>query len=98
MTTAASGSPTAPLSSAWSALPPEYAIPDRAPSEAEAREYCRRLARSHYENFSVASWFLPERLRQHFFNVYADCLISDDLGDEVGDNDASLQMLDQWGA
>jgi squalene synthase HpnC len=96
MITAASHPPTAPLSSAWSALPPEYAIPDHAPSQAEAREYCRRLARSHYENFSVASWFLPERLRQHFFNVYAYCRISDDLGDEVGDTAASLQLLDQW--
>ena len=96
MITAASHPPTAPLSSAWSALPSEYAIPDHAPSEAEAREYCRRLARSHYENFSVASWFLPERLRQHFFNVYAYCRISDDLGDEVGDTGASLQLLDQW--
>ena len=96
MTTAASHPPTAPLASAWSALPPEYAIPDRAPSEAEAREYCRRLARSHYENFSVASWFLPERLRQHFLNVYAYCRISDDLGDEVGDTVRSLQLLDEW--
>jgi squalene synthase HpnC len=96
--TAASHPPTAPLASAWSALPPEYAIPDQAPSEAEAREYCRRLARSHYENFSVASWFLPERLRQHFFNVYAYCRISDDLGDEVGDPAASLQLLDEWEA
>jgi squalene synthase HpnC len=96
MTTAASHPPTAPPASAWSALPPEYAIPDRAPSEAEAREYCRRLARSHYENFSVASWFLPERLRQHFFNVYAYCRISDDLGDEVGDTVRSLQLLDEW--
>lgn len=82
----------------WATLPPEYAIPDRAPSEAEAREYCRRLARSHYENFSIASWFLPERLRQHFFNVYAYCRISDDLGDEVGDAAASLRLLDQWEA
>ena len=96
MTTATRHPPTAPPASAWSALPPEYAIPDRAPSEAEAREYCRRLARSHYENFSVASWFLPERLRQHFFNVYAYCRISDDLGDEVGDTAASLQLLDEW--
>src|SRR5580693_908608 len=96
MTTAASHHPTVPLSSAWSALPPEYAIPDQAPSEAEAREYCARLARSHYENFSVASWFLPKRLRQHFFNVYASCRISDDLGDEVGDTNASLVLLDQW--
>src|SRR6202051_4617265 len=96
MTPAASQLPTAPLSSAWSALPPEYAIPDQAPSEAEARAYCRRLAGSHYENFSVASWFLPEGLRQHFFNVYAYCRISDDLGDEVGDPAVSLQLLDQW--
>src|SRR5882757_5078441 len=80
----------------WSKLPAEYAIPARAPSEAEAQEYCRRLARSHYENFSVASWFLPARLRQHFFNVYAYCRISDDLGDEVGDPAASLQLLDEW--
>ncbi|MGA2354378.1 MAG: squalene synthase HpnC [Terriglobales bacterium] len=96
MTTTASHPPTASLSSAWSALPPEYAIPDRAPTLGEAREYCRRLARSHYENFSVASWFLPSRLRQHFFNVYAYCRISDDLSDEVGDTAVSLQLLDQW--
>jgi squalene synthase HpnC len=82
----------------WSRLPAEYAIPERAPSEAEAQQYCRRLARTHYENFSVATWFLPQRLRQHFFNVYAYCRISDDLGDEVGDADASLRLLDQWQA
>jgi len=80
----------------WASLPPEYAIPETAPSLAQAQEYCRSLARSHYENFSVASWFLPERLRQHFFNVYAYCRISDDLGDEVGDTALSLQLLDQW--
>ena len=68
----------------FAGLPPEYAIPQTVPSLAEAQEYCRRLARSHYENFSVATFFLPRRLRQHFFNVYAYCRISDDLGDEVG--------------
>jgi squalene synthase HpnC len=82
--------------SGWSALPPEYAIPPVAPSLAEARQYCRKLATSHYENFSVATWFLPKRLRQHFYNVYAYCRISDDLGDEVGDPGASLQLLDAW--
>ncbi len=80
----------------WSRLPAAYAIPEKAPALAEAREYCTRLARSHYENFSVASWFLPRRLRQHFFNVYAYCRISDDLGDEVGDTAASIELLDQW--
>ncbi len=98
---ASNGSRTASIPAAlagWSRLPAEYAIPEQAPSVAEAREYCRRLARSHYENFSVASWFLPERLRQHFFNIYAYCRISDDLGDEVGDPDAALELLDQWQA
>ncbi|HEY1461892.1 MAG TPA: squalene synthase HpnC [Terriglobales bacterium] len=85
-------------SAGWSSLPPEYAIPAQAPSLAEAQEYCRKLARSHYENFSVATWFLPERLRQHFSNVYSYCRISDDLGDEVGDPAVSLELLDQWEA
>jgi squalene synthase HpnC len=80
----------------WGTLPPEYAIPEQPPTLEEARKYCERLARSHYENFSVASWFLPARFRQDFFNVYTYCRISDDLGDEVGDPAASLQLLDEW--
>src|ERR1700674_3732396 len=83
---------------AWSRLPAEYAIPQVAPSLKEAHEYCRRLARTHYENFSVATWFLPRNLRQDFLNVYAYCRISDDLGDEVGDPAASLALLDEWQA
>lgn len=82
----------------WNALPESYRIPVTAPSLEEARAYCERLAKSHYENFSVATWFLPSRLRQHFYNVYAYCRISDDLGDEVGDPQQSLELLDQWEA
>jgi squalene synthase HpnC len=82
----------------WNALPESYRIPATAPSLAEARAYCERLAKSHYENFSVASWFLPKRLRQHFYNVYAYCRISDDLGDEVGNPQQSLELLEQWEA
>jgi squalene synthase HpnC len=82
----------------WQALPPEYAIPDRAPSLEEAQRYCSRLAHSHYENFSVVTWFLPKHLHQHFYNVYAYCRISDDLGDEVGDPQQSLALLDAWEA
>jgi len=80
----------------WTTLPAEYAIPAQAPSLPEAYAFCERLARTHYENFSVATWFLPRRLRQHFLNVYAYCRISDDLGDETGDTDASLRLLDEW--
>src|SRR5712692_821294 len=100
MTSTASGEPhfaPAPIASlGWSRLPVEYAIPPTAPSLEQAQAYCERLARSHYENFSVASWFLPQHLRQHFFNVYTYCRISDDLGDEVGDCAASLALLDEW--
>jgi len=87
-----------PRASAWAALPPEYAIPDKAPCLEDAKAYCERLAKSHYENFSVATWFLPERLRPHFYSVYAYCRISDDLGDEVGDPGKSLVLLDEWEA
>jgi squalene synthase HpnC len=80
----------------WNALPQSYRIPDIAPSLEEAQSYCERLAKTHYENFSVATWFLPARLRQHFYNVYAYCRISDDLGDEVGNAQQSLELLDQW--
>jgi squalene synthase HpnC len=90
--------PAPAASLGWSRLPADYAIPATAPSPEQAREYCRRLARSHYENFSVATWFLPGRLRQHFCNVYAYCRISDDLGDDVGDTGAALALLNQWEA
>jgi squalene synthase HpnC len=85
-----------PTASGWRSLPPEYAIPERAPSLEEAQQYCSRLAHSHYENFSVVTWFLPKHLHQHFYNVYAYCRISDDLGDEVGDPQQSLVLLDAW--
>ncbi|MBX6361624.1 MAG: squalene synthase HpnC [Acidobacterium ailaaui] len=80
----------------WAALPAEYRIPERTPTLEEARMYCQRLAESHYENFHVASWFLPRRLRPHFHSIYAYCRISDDLGDEVGNSQQSLALLDLW--
>jgi squalene synthase HpnC len=82
----------------WAALPPEYRIPERAPTLEEARAWCRRLAESHYENFHVASWFLPKRFRPHFHSIYAYCRVSDDLGDEVGNAAQSLALLNLWGA
>jgi squalene synthase HpnC len=81
----------------WAALPQEYRIPDRTPALDEARAWCRRLAETHYENFHVASWFLPKRLRTHFHSIYAYCRVSDDLGDETGDRDTALALLDLWG-
>ena len=90
--------PASTAAQGWKALPESYGIPAAAPSLKDAQAYCERLAKSHYENFSVATWFLPAKLKQHFYNVYAYCRISDDLGDEVGDARQSLELLDQWEA
>ena len=76
-------------------IPHPYRFEGTATAE-EARKYCERLAKSHYENFLVAGAFCPKPLRQHFYNVYAYCRISDDLSDEIGDPAKSLILLDWW--
>ncbi len=79
---------------------PELEIARNLPPEGcaskEAERYTRWLATHHYENFNVVSWLLPRRLHQHFYNVYAYCRWSDDLGDEIGDPARSLELLDAW--
>lgn len=77
-------------------LPPNPPLPEPPVSPAVARHYCERLARSHYENFTVVSWFLPRERRPHFYNLYAYCRWADDLGDETGDAQRSLALLDWW--
>ncbi len=85
------------LERGWAALPASYRMPATAPSLEAARAWCRELAESHYENFHVASWFLPKALRPHFHALYAYCRVADDLGDEVGDPAQALALLDLWG-
>ena len=85
----------------WDALdegPLEYRTPDIRPSLDEAGAWCRRLATSHYENFHVATFFLPKRVRPHFESIYAYCRVSDDLGDEVSDPATATRLLDTWRA
>ncbi len=67
-------------------------------SPAEAQSYCSRLARTHYENFTVASVMLPRRLQPHFHNVYAYCRWADDLADETGGGKRALDLLRWWRA
>ena len=61
--------------------------------------WCRDLARSHYENFPVASRLLPARLRDPVAAIYAFARSADDIADE-GDRSASqrLQQLDDMAA
>jgi squalene synthase HpnC len=79
---------------------PELEIARNLPQEGcaleEAQRYTRWLATHHYENFNVVSWLLPKRLHQHFYNVYAYCRWSDDLGDEISDPARALTLLDAW--
>lgn len=63
---------------------------------AAARAYCARVARSHYENFTVVSVLLPRRLVPHFHAVYAVCRWADDLADETAGGEDSLRLLDWW--
>ncbi len=62
----------------------------------QAEAYTRSLARKHYENFPVVTWMLPQRLHQHFYNVYAFCRWADDLGDEMDSAGDSLKLLKWW--
>ena len=71
-------------------------LPAEACSAAEAQRYTRWLATHHYENFNVVSWLLPKRLHQHFYNLYAYCRWSDDLGDEIPVRQRALELLDAW--
>ena len=63
-------------------------------SREEAFEYCRSLARTHYENFTVGSLLLPKAKRQHVYNLYSYARSVDDLGDEAeGDR---RDLLNRW--
>lgn len=82
--------------SVYEHLPAYYRVEDRAYTVLQAEAYTAQLARQHYENFTVVSWFLPARLRQPMYNIYAYCRWSDDLGDEVPGSDQALAALAWW--
>jgi hydroxysqualene synthase len=64
----------------------------------ESFEFCERLARSHYENFPVASLFVPKEKRRYVWSIYAFARVADDLADE-GDTPPQrrLEQLARWG-
>ncbi|MEM6777919.1 MAG: squalene synthase HpnC [Planctomycetota bacterium] len=59
----------------------------------DARRQTRALATSTYENFVVASWLLPKRYRQPFYDIYAYCRTADDIADESPTAEAALEGL-----
>jgi squalene synthase HpnC len=58
-----------------------------------------RLAQVHYENFPVASLFLPAGIRRPIQLIYAFARVGDDIADEWPQPAAErLQALDAWSA
>src|SRR6266704_1604321 len=57
---------------------------------------CARIARGHYENFTIGSWLLPRRLRHDLAAVYAFARGADDLADEG--REAVLDRLERLAA
>jgi hydroxysqualene synthase len=58
---------------------------------------CARLARDHYENFPVASFLLPRRMRPAIAAIYAFARTADDFADEPGlTKPERLGLLDGW--
>lgn len=60
--------------------------------------FCEQLAKSHYENFPVASFLIPREKRPYVWSIYAFARIADDFADE-GETPAErrLEMLNDWG-
>lgn len=64
---------------------------------ADAYAACEAMARSHYENFPVASRLLPRAMRPHIAAIYGFARTADDIADE-GDAAAAdrLARLEAW--
>lgn len=62
----------------------------------QAYQHCLDISKNHYENFPVASWFLPSRMRLPIAAIYAFARRGDDFADE-GDlsDEQRLKKLDQ---
>ena len=73
----------------------------------ESDAYCASLTKSHYENFTVGSWFLQKEMLKHIYALYSYCRSVDDIGDEdqqerigdsgsyFADDDSNVRQLHQ---
>jgi squalene synthase HpnC len=63
----------------------------------DAYAYCERVARTHYENFPVASFLLPKAWRPHIAAVYAFARSADDFADEdQRPPEERYRLLEDW--
>lgn len=63
----------------------------------QAFRHCEKIARDHYENFPVASLFIPKALRPSVAAIYAFARTADDFADEgTFEPSERLQKLNDW--
>ncbi len=59
----------------------------------ESYAICKTITLGHYENFPVASLFIPAKLRNDIYAVYAFARTADDSADETVNKDEALHEL-----
>ncbi len=63
----------------------------------QAFDYCLDIAWKHYENFPVASFLVPKRIRKHIAAIYAFSRIADDYADEGNiPPNQRIALLNEW--
>lgn len=67
---------------------PQHLIP--------AYSLCSDMARGHYENFPVASLFLPHNIRPHVAAIYAFARTADDYADEIPNKSLRIRKLGKY--
>jgi len=76
---------------------PKLHTRDKYWSAEEGFRYCETIARSHYENFPVASRFVSKEIRKYVLAIYSFARIADDYADEPGFTLAErMDNLNQW--
>jgi len=62
----------------------------------QAYQHCLNIAKNHYENFPVASWILPRKMRLPTAAIYAFARRADDIADEgSATNEQRIAQLEQ---
>ena len=78
-------------------LSEEITAPVKQYSLDEAFSYCEATVNARYENFPVASLFLPQEKRPYIQAIYAFSRVADDFADESDrTQEERLQELDAW--
>ncbi|HLF19940.1 MAG TPA: squalene synthase HpnC [Bacteroidota bacterium] len=66
-------------------------------SSQQAFRYCEKITYDHYENFPVASMFIPKDRRKYICALYAFARTADDFADEPGLTPAErVESLNSW--